>query len=165
MTCLKNSERFGKFPKKILKFQVKPWSAQCVDFLIYKRFEASENKTDKRKGVIGNRNTQLISTSWLIFLASTRRSPSEVFLGVAKQLYWNRTLACVLYFKFVAYFQNTSKNTSGGLPLHHHLFQWSMRKSEIVARKIWSIIYFFPVESVCTIVTGFFFVHYFWLTI
>ena len=49
----------------------------------------------------------------------------------------------MFYCKFVAYFQNTSKNTSRRLPLHHHLFQWSVRKSEIVARKIWSIIYFF----------------------
>ena len=36
------------------------------------------------------------------------------FIKAALQLYWNRTLALVFFYKFVAYFQNSFyKNTSG----------------------------------------------------
>ena len=39
--------------------------------------------------------------------------PKCDFNKVAKQLYWNRTSIWVFFCKFAAYFQNTSKNTSG----------------------------------------------------
>ena len=39
--------------------------------------------------------------------------PKCDFNKVAKQLYWNRTSIWVFFRKFAAYFQNTSKNTSG----------------------------------------------------
>ena len=69
--------------------------------------------------------------------------PKCDFNTVAKQLYWNHTLASVFSCKFAAYFQNTSpKSTSGGLHLFFSLsnweesFQYGSKNGQIFVEKV-----------------------------